>query len=88
MAIFVSLTYFKVLQNKMEKLDVILYILVKGLIILRRPKATLTLLFIVIMNMNFCRFKVNTYNTLVTTYLATPIFLGYKKTPLEHLHAC
>jgi hypothetical protein len=85
MTIFASLTYFKLFQNKMEKLDTILYILVKGLIILGRPKTTLAL---VILNMNFCKFRVNVHNTLIITYLATPILLGYKKKPLEHLDGC
>jgi hypothetical protein len=72
----------------MAKLDTIFYILVKGLIILGRPKKTLALLFIVILNMNFCKFRVDVHNSLITTYLATPILLGYKKKPLEHLDGC
>jgi len=79
MTTFASLTYFKLSQNKMEKLDMIIYILVKGLIILRRPKAILALLFIIILNMNFCTFRVDAHNTLITTYLITPILLGCLK---------
>jgi hypothetical protein len=79
MAISTNFTYFEMLWNKMEKLNIIFHILVKGLIILRKPKAILAFLFIVILNMNFCTSKVDLHNILTTTSSATPIFLGTKK---------
>jgi hypothetical protein len=79
MAILTNFTYFETLWDRMEKLDIIFHILVKGLIILRKPKATLALLSIVILNMNFCTSKVDAHNILTTTSSITPIFLGTKK---------
>jgi hypothetical protein len=61
------------------------FILVKGLIILRKPKETLALLFIVILNMNFCTSRVDVHNILTTTSSTTLIFLGIKKR-LHNIH--
>jgi len=85
MAISTNFTYFEMLWHRMEELDIIFHILVKGLIILRRPKATLALLFIVILNMNFCTSRVDVHNILTTTSSATLIFLGTKKR-LHNIH--
>ncbi len=79
MAISTNFTYFEMLWDRMEELDIMFHILVKGLIILRKPKDTLALLFIVILNMNFDTFRVDVHNILTTTSSATLIFLGTKK---------
>jgi hypothetical protein len=47
----------------MVELKMILHILVKGLIVLKGPKATLALLFIVVLNMDFSTSRVDAYKT-------------------------
>ncbi len=48
----------------------------QGLTLLRGPKVVLALLFIVILNMNFCTSKVNAHKTTRTTCLETLFFFG------------
>jgi len=48
----------------------------QGLILLRGPKVVLALLFIIILNMNFCTSKVNAHKTTRATCSKTLIFLG------------
>jgi hypothetical protein len=79
MAISTNFAYFEMLWDRMEEVDIIFHILVKGLLILRKPKATSALVFSVILNMNFCTSKVDAHNMLTTTSSSTPIFLGTKK---------
>lgn len=76
MVISINFTYSKMLWNKMVDLMMILHILVKRLIIWRGPRVALALLFMVILNMDFCTFKVDTQNTLVTMTSTTPILFG------------
>jgi hypothetical protein len=75
--------YFEMLQDRMAKLDTIFHILVRRLIILRRPKVDFTLLFIVILKMDFCTCKVDAHNTSITT-CSFLFFGGYKRKCLEH----
>jgi hypothetical protein len=62
----------------MAKLKMILHILVRGLIVVGGPKATLALLFIIILNMDFYTSKVDAHKTPRTTCL-TSFFWGYKR---------
>jgi len=79
MAICVSFTYYEMLQDKTIEWKMIPNILVKGLIVLAGPKATLALLFIVILNMDFCTSTLDAHNTLRTACSTTPIFFGVEK---------
>jgi hypothetical protein len=58
MICFTSFKYFEMLWNKKTKLVMILHILFRELILFWRPKTTLALLFIAILNMDFCTYKV------------------------------
>jgi hypothetical protein len=79
MTTFTNFKYFKIWKN-MEKLMMILQILVKRLIVWRRLKVALALLFMMILNMDFCIFKIDTHNTSITMISTTPIFQGTKHT--------
>jgi hypothetical protein len=59
----------------MIDLMMIFHILVKGLMVLRDPKASLTLFVMVILNIDFYMSRVNAHYTLVTTCFKTPIFI-------------
>jgi hypothetical protein len=75
------------LQDRTRKLEINLHILVKGLIILRRPKATFGITFHsnIILIMDFCTFKVDAHKTLKTKCLAAFIFFwGTKIKPSKH----
>jgi len=62
----------------MAKLKTIFHILVKGLIVVGGPKATLALLFIIILDMDFYTSKVDAHKIPRTTCLAT-FFWGYRR---------
>jgi hypothetical protein len=88
MAIFTSFTYSITLQNRKVTLVTIFHILIKGLIILKGPKATFMLLIIVILNMDVCTFIIDDHNTLITICLTTPSSLRYKIKPSHPLNGC
>jgi hypothetical protein len=73
------------LQNRMVEFKIILHILVKGLIVLKGPKTTLALLFIVVLNMDFFTSRVDAYKQHLQQLLS---FLVYKKNPSKQSNRC
>jgi hypothetical protein len=65
----------------MIDLMMIFHILVEGLMVLRDPKASLTLFVMVILNMDFYTSRVDAHNTLVTTCFENPIFIMLQNIP-------
>jgi hypothetical protein len=78
---YLDLTFFKTLWNIMIDLMMIFHILVEGLMVLRNPKASLTLFVMVILNMDLYTSRVEAHNTLVTTCFETPIFILLQNIP-------
>jgi hypothetical protein len=72
----------------MIDLMMIFHILVEGLLVLRDPKATLTLFVVVILNMDFYTSRVEAHNTLVLTCFETPSSSCYKTYPSQHSNGC
>lgn len=56
-----------------------LHILMKGLILSRRPKAIQTLFFIIILNINLCRSKLNAHKSSLIIYSTSPTFIFFGK---------
>jgi len=76
MATFANFMYFEMLWNKMVGLMSILHILIKGqLIVWWGSKATLALLFMVVLNMDFYIFKVDAHNISIIIKINNPRFL-------------
>jgi len=85
---YIDFTFFKTLWDMMIDLMMNFHILVEGLMVLRNPKASLTLFVMVILNMDFYTYRVEAHNTLELTCFKTPFSSCYKTYPSQHSNGC